>query len=161
MKLTKVALDCDIPEALAPILNAAFEKHGYQFTPVSQIVPPGTSDETWANVFKRFGGEITLSADKNIIKKPHKALAFLRHGFKAFFMPPHWSNAPGRIKLTHIVYWWSEMAKKAEASPAGSCWQVPLDYKDGVLRLAPAGFKELKVPDGVLAVAQSATQAGS
>lgn len=150
MKLTKVALDCDVPETLAPTLDAAFGRRGFQFTPVGKIVPPGTEDETWAAVFKRFGGEITLSADKNIIKKPHKALAFLQNGFKAFFMPPRWSNAPGQIKMTHLVYWWPEIAAFATTCAAGSCWQVPLDYTDGVLRLAKADFKELKVPEAVL-----------
>lgn len=151
MKRTKVALDCDIPEALAPMLDAAFNRRGFEFVPVGKIVPPRTADETWAPVFKRFGGEITLSADKNIIKKPHKALAFLQNGFKAFFMPPHWSNAPGQVKLAHLVYWWPEIAKHAVTCATGSCWQVPLDYRDGVLRLGPDEFKELKIPDDVLA----------
>lgn len=150
MKLVKVALDCDIPEPLAPMLNAAFGSRGFDFIHVSKIVPPGTTDEVWADTFKRFGGEITVSADKNIIKKPHKALAFTENGFKAFFMQPTWSNAPGRVKLAHIIYWWPEMSALADRSVDANSWQVPFEYRNNALTLQAAEFKVLRVPDHIL-----------
>lgn len=150
MKIVKVALDCDIPAALAPMLNASFGNRGFEFVHVSSIVPANSTDEFWAAAFRRFGGEITLSADKNIMKKPHKAAAFLENGFKAFFMQPPWSNAPGRVKFAHLTYCWQDIALKAADCEGGVCWQVPFNYKNEVLTLSSAEFKQLKVPDHIL-----------
>lgn len=138
------------------MLNASFGRRGFEFVHVSRIVPPGTEDEVWADVFRGSGGQITISADKNIAKKPHKVVAFIDNGFKSFFMQPPWSQAPGKVKLAHLTYWWHNISTFYETCDPGCCWQVPFDYRDEVLRLSSSPLKALKVPDQVLAKARTA-----
>jgi hypothetical protein len=54
------------------------------------------------------------------------------------------------VKLARITYWWQDIAAKAADCKGGVCWQVPFNYKNEVLTLGSAEFKQLKVPDYIL-----------
>ncbi|MGB8900955.1 MAG: hypothetical protein WCC90_17685 [Methylocella sp.] len=144
----KVAVDEDISRRVASTLNVAYGDKGYEFIYIVDLVGHGAKDEFWAERFGKFGGEIILSADKNIAKKPRKLLAFRENELICFFMQPLWSNRPGHYKLCHALYWWHWIHKKLHECQKRDCWQVPLV-------LTGNEFKRLEIPAHVLEAAQS------
>jgi hypothetical protein len=121
-------VDEDISRRVASVLDSAYADKGYEFIYIADLTGVGAEDEFWAEKFRKFGGEIVLSADRAITKKAHKVLAFKENGLTCFFIESLWSNRPGYYKLCHALYWWhwirSEAAElRAEgvlASPADS-----------------------------------------
>lgn len=148
-----MAVDEDVSQRVARVLDAAYGDKGYEFIYVADIAGTGAKDEFWAERFRKFGGEIVLSADKNIAKKAHKLLAFQENGLICFFMAPLWSNRPGHFKLCHVVNWWHWIDRKLAECAKGDCWQVPLT-------LTGAEFKRLEVPKHVLDKAKAAAAKG-
>lgn len=144
----KVAVDEDVSRRIATMLNAGYGDKGYEFVFIADLTGHGAEDEFWAERFKRFGGEIVLSADKNIAKNPYKLKAFQDNDLICFFMQPLWSNRPGHYKLAHAVYWWHWIDKYLVSCQPKDCWQVPLP-----LNGSDAEFKKLQVPDDVMRAA--------
>lgn len=150
MRRIKVAIDCDVSRRWVSVLTSAYGDRGYEFVHVRDLVPARHEDEHWANAFVRFGGNVTISGDVGIAKKPHKQVAFIDNGLACFFLQPPWSAAPGKVKLAHLVYWWPAIEDKISQGAEGQCWQVPFEYRSQILRLRSLEFNHLKVPDEVL-----------
>jgi PIN like domain len=155
VKRLRVALDCDVPDRLAPVLNSLYGDKGFEFFPVTAFAAANSSDDHWADAFKRFGGHITLSGDAQIAYKPHKVLSFIDNGFMSFFFASPWHRSPGYVKAAHTIYWWPTIAQKAAAGETGRCWRVPCDLKNAAdrftdLRLVPGELEALVIPDHVL-----------
>jgi hypothetical protein len=163
----KVALDCDVPDRLAPVLNSLYGHKGFEFFPVTEFADGDSSDDHWADAFKRFGGKITISGDAQIAYKPHKVLAFIDNGFMSFFFSSPWHQAPGHVKASHAIYWWPIIQQRILLGPPGRCWRIPSEIRavKGRLidvRLAPGELEALVIPDHVLEQARAergATQA--
>ena len=100
----KVAIDCDMSSKLVGVMNGLFGQDGFEFHHVSDLAPPKTEDEHWADIFKRFGGHVVLSADGRIAFKPHKAIAFIDNGFISFFMQSPWQVMRGNLEAAHLIY---------------------------------------------------------
>ena len=155
MRRLKVALDCDISIRMAAVLGPLYGDRGFEFVHVSEFVPSDTRDEHWADAFKRFGGYISVSADRNIATKPHKALAFIDNRFIAFFMASAWSRMHGHLKAAHLAYWWPAMEATIREDKRGVCWQVPCEVKDRDLMLYEVKLRQLRIPDDVLEQARA------
>lgn len=163
MRRLKVALDCDVPDRIAPVLNSLYGHKGFEFYPVTEFAAGSSSDDHWADAFKRFGGHVTLSADGQIAYKPHKALAFIDNGFMSFFFATPWQQSPGHVKAAHAIYWWPAIEHKIAEGELGKCWRIPCELKmanDRLadLRLTPCGLEALVIPAHVLDAARIARQ---
>ena len=75
------------------MLTTGFGDQGFEFIYESDFAPADAPDEHWAVAFKRFGGRIVHSADKNIAKKPHQIMAFKENGLICFFLESRWSSS--------------------------------------------------------------------
>ena len=151
----KVALDCDVPERLASVFNSLYGHRGFEFFPVTEFAPGNSTDDHWADAFKRFGGHVTLSGDGQIAYKPHKALAFIDNGFISFFFATPWQRTLGHVKAAHAVYWWPIIERQILLGPRGRCWRIPCDLKMANnrlldLRLVPGELESLVIPEEVL-----------
>ncbi|MEQ9640031.1 MAG: hypothetical protein RIM84_08400 [Alphaproteobacteria bacterium] len=135
----KVAIDEDVTRRVARTLEAAYGDLGYEFIYIADLAGSGAKDEFWAEKFRRFGGEVVLSADKNITRKPHELLAFQGNELICFFMQSPWSRRTGHFKVCHALYWWHWIHKKLPDCRKSDCWQVPI-VQTG------KGFKKLEVP---------------
>ncbi|MBI1252061.1 MAG: hypothetical protein GC189_11365 [Alphaproteobacteria bacterium] len=127
-----MALDANLPERLVSLLRAAFNDLGYEFMWEPDFAPANAQDEFWLDAFRRFGGEIVLSADKNIARRPHQLLAFREAKLKGFFFNRNWANHHGWYKVAHLMLWFPRIAALAKASRPGDCYWVPaqLQAKD-------------------------------
>src|SRR5690606_11464749 len=109
---------------------------------VPEFVPPRTQDESWADSFRRFGGRVVISGDKNIAKRPHQVLAFKENRFVCFFCDKNWASKDGMFKVAHLIYWWPRIQNKINESQPMDCWWVPA-------LIQRAEFRKVEVPDGV------------
>lgn len=157
MRKVKVALDCDISHRIVGALESLYADRGFEFVAVDKLVPAASTDDHWAAAFKRFGGEVTLSADTQIAVKPHKVLSFIDNGFQSFFLQSPWSRSRGHVKAAHVTFWWPTVERKIAEGLKGRCWRVPCAVsKDSELRLKDCELEELKIPHDVLEKARRA-----
>lgn len=164
MRRLKVALDCDISGHLVAVLDELYGHRGFEFTHVSKFTVAQTTDEHWADAFKRFGGHVTVSADERIAYTPHKAIAFIDNGFISFFMNSPWQSMRGHLKAAHLVHAWPDIEVMIRGGGTGRCWRVPCNAKmiDGRyadLRLTPIQLDPLVIPDDVLEQARQTRDA--
>ena len=143
MKRIKVALDANVPPRLVRMLESGYSGQGFEFLWVPDLVPANTEDEYWAGAFRRFGGQIVVSGDKNIAKKPHQISAFKENDLICFFCDKKWSEQDNTYKASHLIYWWPQIQLKFEESSPKDCWWVPMGIRE-------QPFKPVKVPDHVL-----------
>lgn len=134
MKRTKVALDVNIPQRLARLLRTGFADQGFEFIYEKEFAPGNASDEFWAVAFKRFGGAVVISGDKNIAKRPHQILAFKENDLIGFFCESRWAGMDGAYKVAHLIYWWPRIQAQIEKSKPRDCWWVPVAIKPGEFR---------------------------
>lgn len=135
MKRVRVALDANLPQRLVSLLRAAFQDQGFEFMWEPDFAPANAQDEHWLDAFARFGGEVVLSADKNIARRPHQLIAVQQAGLKGYFFDNRWAQHDGPYKAAHLMLWWPRIATHARFSKPGDCVWVP----------APLHAKEFRV----------------
>lgn len=136
MKKTRVALDACVPERMVSLLKAGFADQGYEFFWEPEFASPKATDEFWADAFRRFGGEIVISADKMIACRPHQIGAFEQNGLKSFFLGSRWQPTTMRYKAAHLMFWWPKIATVARQEPPGRSFWVPIEMVDKSLKRA-------------------------
>lgn len=134
MKIRKVALDANVPERLVAMLNSGFRDQGFEFIWEPSFALPNAEDEHWAAAFRRFGGEIIITGDKNIAKRPHQILAFQENDLICFFCEGTWSSQDLTFKCSHILMWWMRIQSYLVTAKAKDCWWIPMSLRDGPLK---------------------------
>lgn len=148
MKLRKVALDANIPYRLVAMLNSGFKDQGYEFIWEPKFASPSAKDEHWATIFRRFGGEIVITGDKNIAKRPHQILAFKENDLICFFNTNTWAEHDMTFKCAHTMMWWMRIQPILATAKPRDCWWLPMSLRDGTP-------KEVRIPDGAFKEARS------
>lgn len=143
MKRVKVALDVNIPRRVVRMLQTGFGDQGYEFLHEPEFAVANAADEFWALAFKRFGGQIVLSGDKNIAKRPNQILAFKENDLICFFCESRWSEQDHIFKVAHLVYWWPRIQEHLATCQPKDCWWVPM-------AIHRSDFREVKLPSNVL-----------
>jgi hypothetical protein len=142
VKLIKVALDVNIPQRLVLMLNSGFRDQGYEFIWEPEFAAPNAEDEHWATAFRRFGGSIVITGDKNIAKRPHQIKAFQDNELICFFCERTWSSFDMTFKCSHLLMWWMRIQKILPEAKPRDCWWIPLALRDVPLT-------KVLVPDGI------------
>lgn len=131
------------------MLNTGFGTQGFEFVYETEFASARADDEFWATAFRRFGGEVVLSGDKNIAKKPHQIIAFKDNGLICFFVDRRWGNTDGAFKVAHMIYWWPKIQMRLKSSKPRDCWWVPMGIR-------PDEFRKVELPADVEAAAKRA-----
>ena len=153
MKRIKVALDVNIPPRLARLLNTGFGDQGFEFSSVTSFAAGSSADEVWAAAFRRFGGQVVLSGDKHIAKRPHQILAFQENDLICFFCDRRWSSADLSYKVAHIMYWWPAIQAHLDKCKPRDCWWVPMP-------VSRAEFRKVELPTHAAKKARAARKSG-
>jgi hypothetical protein len=124
------------------MLNSGFGDTGYEFVWEPDFAPANAEDEFWAVAFKRFGGAVVISGDKNIAKRPHQISAFRENGLISFFMLKTWASMDLTFKAGHTIAWWPRIQSHLAQCRAGDSFWVPM-----AMRTVP--FVKVEIPDGV------------
>ncbi|MDF1734932.1 MAG: hypothetical protein P1U37_06575 [Minwuia sp.] len=139
MRRIKVALDANIPQRTVGMLNSGFRDQGYEFHWEPSFASSSAEDEFWAAAFTRFGGQVVLTGDKNIARRPHQIAAFREHGLIGFYCARTWAQSDLAYKSAHLIRWWPTIHEMiAEAKP-GDAWWVPMGLRGEFKKVENAG----------------------
>lgn len=155
MSRVRVALDSNLSPRLVGVLESMYGHKGYEFTHVDDLVPAGTGDTIWADVFKKFGGRIVLSGDYRIATRPHEAIAFIDNGFTAFFPDQHWPKLRSNGQAAFLVHHWPEIEAAINSEGIGTCWRMKTKMNASGIILGKIELERLQIPDEVLNVART------
>lgn len=137
---TKVAIDASLPRRLVRMLQTGFGDHGYEFLYITEFASANSPDEFWASAFKRFGGSVVVTGDKNIARRPHQIEAFRENDLICFFCDKRWAACDVTFKVAHIVFWWPRIHSQIQLSNPRDCWWVPM-------AIAPKDFRKVELPN--------------
>ena len=139
MSRVKVAIDVCIPQRLVRLLQTGFGDLGYEFIYEAEFAAANAADEFWAGAFRRFGGAVILSADKNIGRRLHQIRAFQENDLICFFCDSRWAGTDLAFKLAHMVYWWPHIHQHLANCEPRDCWWIPMN-------VSPAPFRKIIIP---------------
>jgi hypothetical protein len=99
-------------------------------------------DEDWIAAFAQAGGNVIVSADRAMLKRPTLISKISQMGLIGVYLPAEWAEAKRQYQAAHILYWWPTIETVIENSKRGEAWIVPKGFGTGELRL----FVEKKRP---------------
>jgi len=140
----KVALDANVPQRLVWMLQSGFGDQGFEFLWEPNFAAANAKDEAWTAAFRRFGGQLVITGDKNLAKRPHQILAFMESGLIGFFFERRWANHDLPFKAAHMMIWWPRIQSKFGECKPRECWWVP-----GIL--GGGDFRRAELPQHVQA----------
>lgn len=150
MTRIRVALDCCLSERLVDVMNGLYGDDGFEFLHVAKLVPARTKDVNWADVYKRFRGQLVISGDYRIAYRPHEAVAFIDNGFVCFFPCKGWGTLHGHEQAAILIHQWPHIRTIAAEQPKPGCWRFHFEGKRGGLKLVDQPLTKLEIPDAVL-----------
>lgn len=109
------------------MLNSGFKSNGFEFHWEPSFAPASATDEFWATAFKRFGGTVIITGDKNIARRPHQIHAFCACDLICFFCDRHWSQQDLAYQCAHLIRWWptvQALSKLLNRRIVGGCQWV-------------------------------------
>lgn len=148
MNKRKVAVDVCIPRPLVKVLETVYWNYGYSFTHVLDL--GGGPDEDWARKFHEQGGDVVLSGDMGIGRRPHQQAAFIDSGLICYF-PKHPFQELGKFKKSaYLIHNWELIHHHLLEVKGPSCWAMPTKHRNDVLSLSKIEFKKMNIPESVL-----------
>lgn len=106
---------------------------GWELSHVRDAHGPRTADETWVPRFASEGGKAIITADANMLKRPHQLLAVQQSNVVGLILPHTWAEARKHLQASSLLYFWPEIeASFANASP-GEFWRIPTKLHKGPL----------------------------
>jgi hypothetical protein len=141
-----------MPRRLVRMLNTGYGSQGFEFVYETEFAAARDEDEFWATAFRRFGGEVILSGDKNIAKKPHQIIAFKENELICFFFDKRWANQDVTFQVAHMMFWWPRIQTQLDTCNPRDCWWVPMAIRDNP-------FRKIELPANVEAKAAAARKA--
>jgi hypothetical protein len=134
VKRTKVALDANIPERLVRMLQSGFGDQGYEFLWEPDFAAANAGDDVWTVAFRRFGGQLVITGDKNLARRPHQVLGFIENDLVGFFFERKWAERDLAFKAAHMMMWWPRIQRQYSTCRPRDCWWVPSVLRDGAMR---------------------------
>jgi hypothetical protein len=101
---------------------------GWELSHVRDEHAARTADETWLPKFAADGGRAILTADANILKRPHQLVALEKTGLISIVLSKHWQHAKRHEQAAHIIYWWPRIQHAIEGAAAGDCFPIPFVF---------------------------------
>src|SRR5947207_11247735 len=92
---------------------------GFDFIWEPDFASSSAEDETWAVAFRRFGGEVVITGDKAIARRPHQIMAFKESGLICFFCQKAWAEQDLTFQAVHLCMWWPRIQQQLTSARAG------------------------------------------
>ena len=100
----------------------------WELSHVRDFHPARTADETWIPRFAAEGGNAFLTADANILKRPHQLVAVRDAGLISIILSSSWAREKKHIQAANLLFWWPKIeAALIEAAPR-DCLRVPYAF---------------------------------
>ena len=119
-------------EHLSPkIVRAVREialRRGWRFDNVNGSDLCSLEDEDWIESFAKSGGNVIVSADRAMLKRPTLIKKIADLSVIGIYLPAEWANARRQYQAAHILYWWPRIEAIIETSKSGTAWIVPKGF---------------------------------
>lgn len=145
----KVRADEHVAPKIVQALRVVALSSGWELTGVREFHAARTLDETWLPRFASEGGRAIITADANMLKRPHLIAAVQRSGLCGLILPSAWAHARRNVQAASLIRFWPEIEAIFTAAQPGEFWRLPTSLYSGSL-------EKLKV--NYAAAAQAAAQ---
>ena len=94
----------------------------------------GQHDEDWISIFAGNGGQVIVSADRKMLKRPTLIKKVCQLGLIGIYFPAEWAESRCGRQAAHMLYWWPRIEQTILACQKGTAWVVPKGFGSGDLR---------------------------
>ena len=129
----KVRADEHVAPKIVQVLRIIALSTGWELTGVREFHAARTLDETWLPRFASEGGKAIITADANMLKRPHLIAAVQQSGVCGIILPSVWAQARRNIQAASLIYFWPEIEATLTTAQAGEFWRVPTTLYAGSL----------------------------
>lgn len=106
---------------------------GWELTGVREFHGARTADQTWVPRFAAEGGHAIITADANMLKRPHLIAAVQQPGVSGLILPSAWAQARRHIQASSLIYYWPQIEAAFGNAQPGEFWRLPAALHGGVL----------------------------
>lgn len=109
-------------------------KRGWSIEHVIGSSYQSRADEDWVSAFANSGGNVFLSADRQMLKRPALISKISELNLIGIYLPSDWAQSKRHLQAAHILYWWPKIEATLETCAPGTAWNVPKGFGGGDLR---------------------------
>lgn len=106
---------------------------GWELSHVREVHGARTADETWVPRFASEGGKAIITADANMLKRPHQILAIRQSNVVGLILPHTWASSRRHVQASSLIYFWPEIEACFSAAQPGDFWRIPAALHRGPL----------------------------
>ena len=129
----KVRADENVSPKIIQALRLISLSAGWDLTGVREVHGTRTLDETWLPRFAAEGGKAIITADANILKRPHLIAAIRQSGVMGLVLPSAWNQAKRHVQASSLIFFWPDIEVAFSGGQAGDFWRLPTALHAGVL----------------------------
>ena len=137
----KVRADEHVSPKIVETIRNLVLRDGWEISHVRDDNRARTADETWMPLFAQSGGNAVLTADANILKRPHQILAMQQTGLICVVLSAKWAMARRHEQAACLLYHGPAIESAISASTRGDCWRVPGGYLGETVERNPINFQ--------------------
>ena len=115
----KVRADEHVSPKIVRALREVVLSPGWELSHVRDVHGARTADETWVPRFAAEGGKAIITADANMLKRPHQILAVYQSKIMGLILPHIWAVAKRHIQASSLRYFWPEIEALFSAGRPG------------------------------------------
>jgi hypothetical protein len=106
---------------------------GWELSCVREFHPARTADETWVPQFAVEGGQAIITADANMLNRPHQLLAIHQSNIRGIVLPSIWADSKRHLQAASLIYFWPQIEAKLKDAQSGEFWRLPRTLVNGLL----------------------------
>jgi predicted nuclease of predicted toxin-antitoxin system len=129
----KVRADEHVAPKIVRALKEVSLSPGWELSHVRDSHGARTADETWVPKFASEGGRAIITADANMLKRPHQILAIQQSGVIGLILPSVWAQSKRHVQASSLIYFWPEIEACFTAGAPGEFWRIPTHLHRGPL----------------------------
>lgn len=129
----KVRADEHVSPKIVQVLKLISLSAGWELTGVREAHPPRTADQTWVPRFAAEGGQAIITADVNMLKRPHLMAAVQQSGVFGLLLPSAWAQSKRHIQAASMIHFWPEIEATFTDAQPGEFWRLPSALYSGAL----------------------------
>lgn len=85
----------------------------------------GREDEDWVSAFASDGGNVLISADRDMLQRHTMIVQIALTGLVGIYVRGGYANSTRLEQLAHIFAWWPKIEEKIIDAAPGSVWIIP------------------------------------
>lgn len=121
----KVRADEHVSPRIVRALREVVLSTGWELSHVRDVHGARTADETWVPRFAAEGGKAIITADANMLARPHQILAIQQSNVVGLILPHTWATAKRHIQASSLIHFWPEIEALFSAAQPGDFWRMP------------------------------------